>query len=222
MTDSCVSIRTAVFCLTLLGSAACYDEASITGPSGRPRAAFNVTTPVYTANFSAPVGSEWSSQSIATAPLGEKFLGEFNNDSVSLKLSGLAAHDSIAALVTLYVIRSWDGVDPVWGGPDGFRLRGDGLTLGLTSFGNNGQDQNFPFVLGTTVVPGGTGAVFTNSLGYTYWSSNELIDATYTALFTFPHTASTMELAFIAFGLQNITDESWGIDDVTISIVVIQ
>lgn len=205
----------------LVTSAACANE-SVTGPGAKNRVAFT-PVPVYFNDFSSGAGAGWSQSRTSTAPLGEKFLGEYGNDSVALTLTGLAPHDSLAVAFDFYIIRSWDGVDPVWGGPDVVTVFVDDIRRGVSSFSNiPGNDQNFPDATVSGIThPALSGATAINSLGYTYWSSNVAIDASYHYEFTIPHTSSTMVIAFQGQGLQPLTDESWGVDNLSFAIITI-
>ncbi|HYV95994.1 MAG TPA: hypothetical protein VE967_00915 [Gemmatimonadaceae bacterium] len=202
------------FCAAIIWTG-CSNE-SITSSSGKAHGAFDFV-PAYLNDFSGAAGSEWSNRLTTTAPLGEKFLGEFGNDSVALNLTGLGAHTQIQVHADLYIIRSWDGADPNWG-TDSFTLRADGTVIALTSFSNTSDHvQNFPNQLNTTTNPADFGATAVNTLGYTYWNGVP-VDATFSATFTIPHTGSNFNLSFIVKGLQDMTDESWGIDNVQVFI----
>jgi hypothetical protein len=206
---------TALLAITAIGATACSKDA-VTGASAS-RVNLDIFAPVYSQDFSAPVGAEWSNQLESTAPGGEKFLGEFSNEATTLSLTGLAAHDSVTVSLDLYIIRSWDGTDPDWG-TDNMTITADGVSLLNTSFANtDGSLQNYPDALGGSQVSAQTGAFAVNSLGFTYWGGQP-IDATYRLTFKFAHSSSSLTLALAALGLQNITDESWGIDNVVVSI----
>ncbi|MCP2731605.1 two-partner secretion domain-containing protein [Limnofasciculus baicalensis] len=66
---------------------------------------------VYDNNFEDPtkVGSEWSNNSIDITPSGEKFLGEFVNDTVSFTLPNLNPHKEAMVSFDLFIIGLWDG-----------------------------------------------------------------------------------------------------------------
>src|SRR5262245_48375002 len=75
---------------------------------------------IYTNDFEGAVGGEWSSTTTDTTPSGRKFLGQFVNNTVTLNLSGLAAHSDLNLSLDLYLIRAWDGNHPAFGAPDTF------------------------------------------------------------------------------------------------------
>jgi len=53
-------------------------------------------TTVYTNDFEGAVGTEWSSTSVLTTPVGaRKFLGDFRIGTVSLTLTGLPSHTEV-------------------------------------------------------------------------------------------------------------------------------
>ncbi|HYV95993.1 MAG TPA: hypothetical protein VE967_00910 [Gemmatimonadaceae bacterium] len=211
--------RSASLALSALVAATvgCADSQG-TGPGKNQAAASFI--PVYLADFSSGIaGPEWSHPLTTTAPLGERFLGEFCNDSVTLSLTGLAPHDSVSVALDFYIIRSWDGVGPNWAGPDEVTIKTDGTRRGVSTFSNiAGKSQHFPdaTVSGHTHAAQ-TGATGVNTLGYTYWDGVPL-DATYHYAFKIPHTAGTLSVDFIAKGLQDINDESWGLDNIVIAI----
>ena len=59
--------------------------------------------------------------------------------------------------------------------------------------------------------PAQTGAAEINTLGYSFYG-----DSVYQLSFTFPHSESSLVLEFSASGLQNVEDESWGLDNVEV------
>jgi len=196
---------------------------------------------VYQSDFETLVGDEWCLVDIATAPNGPAFLGEFNNTSNCLVLDNLPQHNWAQVSFDLYIIRSWDGnqtenfstllADRIFNslpvaagiGPDEWSLQVSGgerpRTLVHTTFSNwtiLGFRQAFPgaFMLGD--YPAQTGASATNTLGYIYDGFE--MNATYHLTYTFPHSASSLELEFSAQGLQNSADESWGLDNLLVRV----
>jgi hypothetical protein len=211
--------RQSLFAIVAIAVAACNADSVVTpspigsigaAPKGGPS---DVSSIVYSSDFGGSVGGEWSANRVATAPNGERFLGEFVNDSATLNLTGLAAHTSLTVTVDVYAIRSWDGVDTQYG-PDNFRIDADGRSLLNTTFSNTQPHmQNFPYSVGGQKQPAQKGAFAVNTLGYIV--DDKGMDATYRVTYTIPHTSSSLQLSFCALGLD---DESWGIDNVTISI----
>ena len=178
-------------------------------------------TVVYRADFADGPGEEWSSRAFADTPEGgRRFLGPFaGNDAVTLRLRDLPAHRTVTVRFDLYVIGSWDGDGSAGSGPDFWRLGlEDGTTLLQTTFSNyNGTNgifipQHYPNAWGKRH-PGRTGAVENDTLGYT---NGERQDAVYRLSFTFTHNRSDLSLQFSSRNLQDVLDESWGIDNVEV------
>ena len=115
-------------------------------------------------------------------------------------------------------------------GPDIWRLQlVDGPTILQTTFKNALPDSNAKVKM--QAFPGeypgdhhecGSGAIETNSLGYThsYYGTNIPLDAVYRLQFTFAHTGRAVLLLFSGINLQALDDESWGIANVRIAVGV--
>jgi len=180
---------------------------------------------VYGNDFEGTVGPEWSKTSVDVTPGGRRFLGQFGNDTLTLTLACLPAHVQATLSFDLYVIRSWDGnsiVHPISGGtigPDVWGVKAAGGPLLLQTTFTNWLDfrQAYPGPYPGSDNAPLTGAAETNSLGYLY--ADRPMDAVYRVSLTFPHSASSLGFDFYAAGLQALTDESWGIDNVRISVV---
>jgi hypothetical protein len=166
----------------------------------------------YFNNFEDPTDplSEWSNPSTDTTPVGaRRFLGQFGNDTVSLTLTDLPPHASVRLSFDLFIINTWDGN----GGPDIWEVSvGDSPTLLRTTFDNVGGQQAYPDPYPGGDHPPQTGAAEINTLGFG-------LDAVYQLSFTFPHAASTLVLTFSGIGLEDIGNESWGLDNVRVSVV---
>jgi hypothetical protein len=184
---------------------------------------------VYSHDFQSAVGAEWSHDAIASAPNpdymgGRLFLGEFGeDDSVSLALGGLSSHTVARLSFDLYLIRSWDGLATDYGA-DIFSvgLVGGG-SLFQASFSNGhpaGQSYGGSGLSG--VFPSFTGASEAYSLGYWFddgiRGTHEAMDAVYHLDILFAHDDSNIGLLFQGLGLQGIEDESWGLDNVSLSL----
>lgn len=180
----------------------------------------------YFNDFEGEIGSEWSNTSTSTTPLNiRRFLGEFNNDFVYLSLNSLPAHTVITVTFDLFIIRSWDGNTTEYkGGPVGpdiwdLQLLGGITPLLHTSFSNwdtLGFYQAYPDSYPDGNYFARTGATENNSLGYTN-SVGEIMDSVYHLSFTFPHSSNDLTFIFSSYGLQEIFDESWGLDNVSVS-----
>ncbi len=170
---------------------------------------------LYTSQFDNPSPNlePWSEKSIATAPQGTKFLGEFTNNTVTLSLGSntapLPAHAQLNVSFDLLVLKSWDGNF----GPDQWQFQIDGQELVSTTFSNTNSRQAFPQSYSGGDNAPRTGATLSNTLGYSYFG-----DTVYHFEFTIPHTASTVTLTFKGSNLQNADDESWGLNNVRVSV----
>lgn len=186
---------------------------------------------VYSNDFQTAVGSELSfdgfgSLGIDRVPVdaNRRFLGwsdsaptlGLNNHKVTLSLAGLAAHNQVTLSFDFYVINSWDGSGPTAAGPDLFTVAATGgPTLLNATFSNTGSAGNVqtypnPHPAGPTVASR-TGADESNSLGYGGFG-----DTVYNLSMTFAHTGGNLALTFTASGLQNLSDESWGLDNLIV------
>jgi len=175
-------------------------------------------TPYYSCNFENGAGAEWSNRSVSLTPgttqhPQDHFLGQFGNNTVTLTLSNLPGHNAVTLVFDLYIINSWDG-NNTENGPDHWFLRGpSGQAWVDTTFAewDSQFTQSYP---GTypSLNPPATGARESKTLGYT--ASRDSI-YTITAP-TVAHTANQVQFQFSASGLQNLSDESWGLDNVTV------
>ncbi len=174
---------------------------------------------IYSNDFESVVGSEWSSTSTDTTPANNReFLGQFaENDTVTLSLGNLPVHNSVTVSFDLFVIQSWDGTSTDWG-PDVWQLGVvNGPVLLSTSFSNSWEDghmQSYPGSYSSgEEYPAYTGAAEINTLGYDFYG-----DSVYHLSFTFNHVNSLLALKFSGLGLQNVCDESWGLDNMSVAV----
>jgi len=177
------------------------------------------TRVVYSNDFEEAEGPEWSNTSTDITQSGQRFLGHFSNDTVSLTLNDLPSHTDVTVSFDLLIIRSWDGNGPE--GPDVWDLSvAGGQTLLHTTFTNadpsGTERQAYPGTYPGGEHPGRTGAAETNTLGFTFRGTPW--DSVYRLISTFPHSASSLVLNFSGSGLQGVLDESWGIDNVEVSV----
>jgi len=185
---------------------------------------------IYENDFQSAVGSEWSHTLTQDAPTpypfgARSFLGMFGNEKVSLSLSNLAAHSSVLLEFDLYLIRSWDGSSAGTQfdyGDDRFKLAvAGGATLLDETFSNgNPAGQSFGPLANN---PYYTGASETYSLGFVFYDgiqqTSQVMDSVYRLSFNFAHDGDTLAFDFSGYGLQNLEDESWGLDNVRVSLV---
>jgi hypothetical protein len=223
-----------VDCRTSLARSASRLLAATVFLIGSTAAESNASVNLYSNDFQSSVGHEWSTLLTDTTPgtashPADKFLGQFGNDTVSLSLSGIPDHDQVTVSFDLYLIRTWDGNETRedWG-PDHWTLSVAGGPVILdTTFSNDhpnsryyGQAYPNNWIDGMTPNAPRTGAAEINTLGYTYMYGSEPggpMDSVYTLHYTIPHSSSSLSLVFSASNLQSLVDESWGLDNVTVS-----
>jgi len=187
---------------------------------------------VYQNDFEIGAGDEWTISTTNRTPTGRGFLGEFGNTPTCLNLQNLPRHNRVTVAFDLYIIRSWDGNQITrlasWLsslqapshiiGPDVWWIKVDGSALLNTTFTNwdlLGFRQAYPDGYPGGDQPARTGTVENNTLGYVF--GPYMLDSVYRLDFpTFSHQSSTMQICFSGSGLQDITDESWGLDNIIV------
>jgi hypothetical protein len=171
----------------------------------------------YWNDFEGILGEEWNfSSSISATPVGDrKFLGEFANDIVTLDLKNLPPHTRLIVSFDLFILKSWDG-NRTDVGPDRFQfaVRNGPILLDTTFSNYDPITQGYPGTL-TDNFQAKTGAHESNTLGYTHPSLG-FADAVYQMTFSFDHTDPQVILDFQGVNLQDIADESWGLDNVRV------
>jgi len=181
----------------------------------------------YVNDFESNVGPEWSATRKDITPIGQRsFIGQFGNETLSLSLADLPTHSLIRFSFDLYLLRSWDGSNTeTFYGPDIWTIeQHNGPTLLRTTFSNHTSPsgsglQNYPDSYPGPEHSGYTGAAETNSLGYWHPLGWYEQDSVYQLNFVFEHAETAiLELDFHASGLQSLTDESWGLDNVRVSV----
>jgi hypothetical protein len=175
------------------------------------------TQEVYANDFETAADTVWSKQIRDVTPSGRGFLGQFGAETISLALTDLPAHQYVTLAFDFYAIQTWDGNDAYWG-PDIFDLWVEGgPTLLHTTFANAELSQAYPGSYPDASNPRYSGASEVNTLGYLYgdgwWG-----DSVYKFSFTFPHTGSALRVYFAGIGLQELADESWGLDNVKVAL----
>lgn len=192
---------------------------SLAGLMGLPALAL----PIYQNDFESADVNGWSSGSTVLAPNGStRFLGLFDRDqSTTFTLGGLTPGASLTFQLDLYINRSWDGNTSAFG-PDLFTVEVVGGPILLqTTFSNTnlpGFEQSFPDPwnpVTPTANPPRTGAFAINTLGFITEG-----DTTYRMMLPVIPASSDLTLRFSGRNLQDFTDESWGIDNVTVTSTV--
>lgn len=186
----------------------------------------NASNPYYQENFEKGAKAEWSSNAIDETPSGQLFLGQFGNEQISLTLEDLPDHDYIVVELDLFIIRSWDGnqretpfARDIIAGPDIWGIKMENNELFRTTFSNNidhfGQNytQSYPDAFFSERLPG-TGAAEIDSLGYE-WTDDKM-DSIYNVIFRLEHSNDVVSIDFFGENLEDIFNESWGIDSVRV------
>ncbi|MCP4594532.1 MAG: PEP-CTERM sorting domain-containing protein [bacterium] len=183
-------------------------------------------------------GSQWTAPPTGTTPLTQDgFLGEFGNCMVTLTLDNLPAHAEVSVAMDLFVIRSWDGnYDQDARGPDFWAYAVDSVPTdpedpaqwdSVTTFSNwdpgTGPRQAYPLSYPVGDFPARQGASENNTLGFLFDDGGgPVVDDAVYELNTgvLPHTGGSLVITFGADHLQSLSDESWGIDDVVVTLDV--
>ena len=233
--------------VTAYSAAPVVNAASVTSDTLDPNmddntAAATVTIqrdiPVYDDDFVGPtVPPEWAgcASGIAVTPnQARSFLGEFGNEKVCLSLDNLPDHDQVRISFDLYIIRSWDGnytyanqlptalqalMEDEIIGPDEWMLAADRQELIHTTFSNwisPEFSQSYPGIYPDDDYPSRTGAAESSTLGYLFGPYAH--DTVYHITRVINHSDAELLLEFSAQGLQGIKDESWGLDNVKVSV----
>ncbi|MEM9540383.1 MAG: filamentous hemagglutinin N-terminal domain-containing protein [Cyanobacteria bacterium P01_E01_bin.42] len=195
---------------------------------------FTSTTQIYSNNFEGGDLNGWlglainvGDLEIDSTPNGHQFLGDFGeNDTINLNLRNLPTHNYITVAFDLFIIKSWDGENTIYG-PDIWGLSLDtGQTLLLTTFSNetfpsyfSSNPQSYPLPYNSQNPANNTprsGASQNNYLGYKFGGTGR--DSLYSLQYSFPHSQDSLGLNFSSLGLQGMDDESWGLDNVTVQI----
>lgn len=177
------------------------------------------TNGLYANNFEVaqpgPAGIENYKHSIT--PNKQQFMGEYGNETASLNIGCLPDHTYLLISFDLYLIRSWDGnTTPV--GPDHWKmeLRGQDRPLIDSTFSNySWQKQSFPGTYPVNDYPAFSRAKETFVLGYRF--GPYLRDSVYTITMYVKHTGEMATFDFTGYALQSLDDESWGIDNLTVT-----
>lgn len=176
---------------------------------------------------SGPLGPEWSSNSLLVREGAfTRFNGRYTNSASVLTLGAVPPPDgkgsgdddngggggSQRVVYSLefdfYAIDSWDGNAESYG-PDTFEVRLNGAAIFSETFANTHQGQSFR-----------RPDVGPEHIGFSpAWEDSIYRDIT--LAFEIPAEAETFRLSFVGIGLQSIYDESWGIDNVTVSYDVV-
>jgi hypothetical protein len=171
----------------------------------------------YTNDFEtvAPESQGWSSNyRISTAPRGQRYLGDYDNQTVQMNIACLPPHQFVRVSFDLYIIRSWDGNNTeIRPHPDTWIFMADDRVIKRSTFSNWANSrQSYPGDLPDGDYPAGTGTYARQVLGYGF-GPVPVQDTVYRMTYLIPHTDSSISLKFIGRNLQGVADESWGLDN---------
>lgn len=161
----------------------------------------------YQNDFESALGSEWSGAATIDTSNStfSSFLGRLGNNTTTLSLSGLGSGThNISLTFDFYAIDSWDG-NSTNCGPDYFGINGDytgqWTVVNSTFISTYDYSQTFPHT------PTATG-----NFGYNHWTD----DIYRNISINFTLSGDALNLNFYGQNLQGISDESWGLDNVSI------
>ncbi len=186
--------------------------------------------PVYWDDFEEDIPDVWSNTSTDITPKGNRrFLGQFGNDTISLKLDDLPPHERATISLDLFIIRSWDGNDQN-NGPDIWKLNIEGgQTLVNTTFNNHESpmaSQSYPNEYNPLNIvnnPAYEGASEVKTIGYELFLPNispiRSTNSVYKLSRNFEHSGNLLQINFSPeLSNEGINNESWGIDNVRVSV----
>jgi hypothetical protein len=154
---------------------------------------------------------EWTpNQHEDYAPAFSRFIGRYSNDAVSLTRARPAGYGGPSVTGTtillqfdLYIIDSWDGSEPTYG-PDYFRMFVNGNMIFNETFANQHNYQTYR-----------EPDIGRFQMGF----DQRYVDSIYHMSIPFDFNGPSMEIFFQGVGLQGVNDESWGLDNVRLSVV---
>ncbi len=177
------------------------------------------TKEIYSEDFERGIGSEWS-HSTTTRINKSTVLGTFNPTPVTLTLADVPKNVNVTLCFDLWVMDSWDGNSDVHG-PDVFSVTlSPDRALLTTTFSNTYDDplQSYPKTYSDEKAanhPFSTGAAKKGEFNGHF---TQFTDTKYEICRTFVNTDDLLNITFAAHLTQGITDESFGIDNVSLSI----
>lgn len=189
------------------------------------------TTVIYSQNFETGIASlgAWNLSTLATSPGSSamsptSYLGRLLNEEVSLSVP--AGKSTVTISFDLYIIGTWDGAGQQGFGGDRWQIEvsrngGPRENVFHTSFSNQAtKPQNFPKQIDGGTSPNDRGAYAVNALGYPKASGKyDVGDAIYKLTYTVsnPGAGPLVFYFHTTLPLQDLNDESWGLDNVSVS-----
>ena len=186
---------------------------------------------IYSQNFESGIASlgAWNVSTLATSPGSTKlasttYLGRLLNEEVSLSVP--AGMTSVTISFDLYVIGTWDGAGYQGFGGDWWQIEvsknGEARqNVFHTSFSNQStKPQHFPKQVTDGTSPADKGALMVNALGYPKAAGKfDAGDAIYRLTYTVSNPGAGPLVFYFhsTTPMQDLNDESWGIDNVSVS-----
>lgn len=186
-----------------------------------------------------PGAGNWTNYRTTISPnMTREFLGQYGNEEVTFTMENPNPDQCPVNMVRisfdLYIIRSWDGnqglIDPNASpvGPDYWRFGLQDVDSLLNAWHVNTTFANFddeiysffkqaypnPYPWGS--FPARTGIYERNTLGYQFIGPR---DSTYKMSFLLPITDQTIRLIWMGEHLQILEDESWGLDNLEVTML---
>lgn len=210
-----INSSTGAYVAPLTATTATITATSIADPSAKGTSTVTVqSSSSFSYDFESGTPAVWNPTNNATTPVGNRhFLGRQSGTTpVTLTLSSLTAHTSVNVEFDLYVIGAWDG-----SATNGqFQVNLGSTNVFSQTFSNiTGANQSYPD--SGTHLPGYS-STEQNTLGYTHDPSILYNDTVYHVKLTnLAHSSSSATLTFLAGLTGDVTDKSWGIDNVKVS-----
>jgi len=174
---------------------------------------------IYTEDFERGVGSEWSNSTSTTIDKST-VLGTFNESPVTLTLPNTPVNVNMTICFDVWVMDSWDGNSDIHG-PDVFSVDlSPERNILSTTFSNTYDDptQSYPQPFSEEKIENHaftTGAAKTGEFNGHF---TRFTDSKYEICRTFLNTDDLLKITFSAHLTQGMSDESFGIDNVSISV----
>ncbi|MDP1660283.1 MAG: hypothetical protein Q8L55_00060, partial [Phycisphaerales bacterium] len=177
--------------------------------------------PVYRTGFADGATSGWSTARTLASRTGDKLMGRFHNEPVSLTLDALPRHGTVVVAMDVHIIGKWTGESRAGKPATTLTITLDDGTLLCSSFANDDGDpsrrQSFPDEPDASNRPAALGAYKLDALGLIDDSGKPERDSVYRLVFAAPHGAGAMKLTLSASNLPGtVNDASWAIDNAVV------
>lgn len=141
-----------------------------------------------------------------------------SNDSVIFNFNGLSEHTKVKLNFDLFTMGSWDGEwdgegdEEDHSGPDTFGFKIDGDEKGSWTFRNVRQDEGDESNIDGSWITG-------DFNGHDEWVGIDRHFENYADGFTFTHSGDSVEVEFFGILLQEVSDESWRVNNISLTAV---